>query len=321
MIIITGGAGFIGSCLAAYLRRKGVGPIVIVDQFDRNDKLQNLNNIDRHIKVERSHFFDWLNRKNPELQCVFHLGARTDTVETDETVFQKLNVDYSKKLWQYCSEKRVPFIYASSAATYGNGANGYSDDHANLENLKPLNTYGRSKHQFDLWAIAQNEAPEYWYGLKFFNVYGPNEYHKGRMSSVPYKAYLQISNGEPLLLFRSHREGIADGQQKRDFVYVKDVLNVLWFFFANLPNNGIYNVGSGRAASFTDLADSLFSATNTRSNVKFVDIPEDIRENYQYFTEAEVNKLRTAGYEKSFANIREGVEDYVVNYLKLGYYY
>nr|MBS0037686.1 ADP-glyceromanno-heptose 6-epimerase [Saprospiraceae bacterium] len=321
MIVVTGGAGFIGSCTLSYLRKKGAGPLVAVDHFEPAEKQKNWQGIDRLLTVERDNFFPWLKKSKSKIEFVFHLGARTDTAETDRAIFQKWNVDYSKEVWKFCAEESIPLVYASSAATYGNGENGFSDDHQLIKNLQPLNAYGQSKQDFDLWALKQKKSPPQWYGLKFFNVYGPNEYHKGRMSSMVYQAYHQIENTGKLKLFKSHKDGVEHGQQKRDFIYVGDLLSVLFFLYTREPENGIYNVGTGKAQSFLTLAESVFKTAKRKMEVEFIDIPEDIRSNYQYFTEADISKLRAAGYVNPFKSIEEGVREYLRDYLISGNYY
>jgi ADP-L-glycero-D-manno-heptose 6-epimerase len=243
------------------------------------------------------------------------LGARTDTTEFDWNVFKKLNLEYTKDIWNICAENNIPMVYASSAATYGGGEHGYEDDLNIISKLEPLNPYGRSKHEFDLWALAQEKRPPFWAGLKFFNVYGPNEYHKGSMASVIFHSYNQILANGQVKLFRSHKEGYKDGWQMRDFVYVKDVVSVLFYLMKHQPESSIYNLGSGIARSFYDLASSTFVAMGKETNIEYIDIPEDIRDKYQYYTEANMNKLISVGYNLPFYSLEEGVKDYVQNYL------
>lgn len=246
---------------------------------------------------------------------IIHLGARTDTTEFDYNVFQKLNVDYTLAIWKICTEHQIPMIYASSAATYGMGESGYIDSHDIVNDLQPLNAYGRSKNEIDKWILQQKECPPFWAGLKFFNVYGPNEYHKGRMASVILHSFGQINTTGQVKLFRSHRPDYKDGQQLRDFVYVKDVANVILWLMQHKPESGLYNVGTGKARSFYDLADNTFKALRLKTNIEFIDTPLDIRDKYQYFTEAKMDKLRKAGYDKPFTSLEDGVYDYVTNYL------
>jgi ADP-L-glycero-D-manno-heptose 6-epimerase len=246
---------------------------------------------------------------------VIHLGARTDTTEFDYSVFEKLNLNYSKNIWNICSNYGIDLYYASSAATYGDGALGYNDDLEIIDKLQPLNPYGLSKNEFDKWAIKQINKPKHWAGFKFFNVYGPNEYHKKRMASVVFHGYNQIKDEGKIKLFKSHRPDYKDGEQKRDFVYVKDVIKVLFWFLEHRPENSIYNLGTGTARSFIDLAKSIFSAMNIKENIEFIDMPKDIRDKYQYFTEANMTKLHNIGYNYSFYSLENGISDYVKNYL------
>jgi ADP-L-glycero-D-manno-heptose 6-epimerase len=226
-----------------------------------------------------------------------------------------LNINYSKEIWNLCANNRIPLVYASSAATYGLGEYGYKDDHEIIEKLKPLNPYGESKNEFDKWVLKQNHTPPFWAGLKFFNVYGPNEYHKGRMASVIFHAFNQIQEKGQVKLFRSHNPNYKDGEQLRDFVYVKDVTEVCMFLMKEKPASGIYNLGSGKARTFLDLAKNTFYALGKEPNIEFIDTPMDIRDKYQYFTEADMNKLINAGYNKAFTSLEDGVKDYVQNYL------
>ncbi|MEX2596493.1 MAG: ADP-glyceromanno-heptose 6-epimerase [Salibacteraceae bacterium] len=314
MIIVTGAAGFIGSCLAKDLSDQYAGEVVIVDDFHRKEKLCNLRSIERLKQIDRDEFFRWLENQNTP-EAIIHIGARTDTTEFDYSIFEKLNVDFTKKVWSYCANNDVALIYASSAATYGGGEHGYSDDHALVDKLKPLNPYGESKQAFDLWALSQVNKPKYWYGLKFFNVYGPNEYHKGRMASVVFHAYNQIESTGKMHLFRSHNKRYKDGEQLRDFIYVKDVISVIQFLLKTKPESGLYNLGTGNARTFIDLVKSVFSAMDKEMDIAFIDTPEDIRDKYQYFTEADMRKLRKAGYQKALTSLEAGVNDYVTNYL------
>jgi ADP-L-glycero-D-manno-heptose 6-epimerase len=314
-IIVTGAAGFIGSCLVGYLNQQGFENIVIVDDFSRKDKLPNLENKRFSDVVERSEFFEWLFEEKPSVGFFFHIGARTDTTEFNYAIHQKLNVEYSKKVWDYCTIHDIPLVYASSAATYGNGELDYNDDHEVVNNLRPLNAYGISKNEFDKWVVHQRNHPSFWAGLKFFNVYGPNEYHKGRMASVIFHSFYQIKKSGVVKLFRSHHDAYKDGEQLRDFIYVKDIMKVCFWLMENKPASGIYNVGTGEARSFKDLATAAFDGLNIKPKIQFIDIPDDIRANYQYFTVAKMNKLRSAGYTEAFYSLEEGVTDYVRNYL------
>jgi len=315
MIIVTGAAGFIGSCLVNKLNNKGIKDILIVDDFSNPMKNKNLEHKSYREKIHRDQFVEWFSINHSSVDVVFHIGARTDTTEFDKQIFDRLNLNYTKALWSVCAKYQIPFIYASSAATYGMGEHGYSDDQDLIPKLKPLNPYGDSKNDFDKWAITQIEKPVFWAGLKFFNVYGPNEYHKGRMASVIWHAFNQISQNGRMKLFRSHNPLFEDGKQLRDFIYVKDVVDVLYFFMTNKPASGIYNLGTGKARTFLDLATATFSAMDLSPVIDFIDTPMDIRDKYQYFTEAKMEKLRNAGYENDFYSLEDGIEEYVVEFL------
>lgn len=316
MIIVTGAAGFIGSALIGELLRAGWQDIVAVDDFSRVDKAANLEGKKLTARVERSEFFTWLDKNEKLVQFIFHLGAKTDTTLFDKAVFDELNVRYSQRMWEACVKYGIPLVYASSAATYGEGEHGYSDADDTLPyKLKPLNPYGDSKNDFDKWALAQEKKPFFWAGLKFFNVYGPNEYHKGRMASVVFHAFNQIQASGGMKLFRSHRPDYKDGEQLRDFVYVKDLCQVCMFLMEHRKDSGLYNLGSGKARTFLDLARATFSALGKPENITFIDTPADIRDKYQYFTEADMRKLIGIGYTRPFSTLEEGVADYVTNYL------
>jgi ADP-L-glycero-D-manno-heptose 6-epimerase len=321
MIIVTGAAGFIGSCLATELYRLGFKDLVLVDEFSRADKLANLDAIPQPLLVPRDALFNWLEGKENDIQFFFHIGARTDTAEFDTELLRKLNLDYSKEVWNWCCMHHVPLIYASSAATYGMGEHGFTDDPAGLSQLHPLNPYGDSKHAFDCWALEQEQKPWFWAGFKFFNVFGPNEYHKARMASVVMHAYNQIKQHGSMKLFRSHRPDYRDGEQRRDFIYVKDLLQVLLHFMEHRQNSGLYNLGTGEARSFLDLAHAVFNAMNRQPEIQFIDTPADIRERYQYFTEADTTRLLAAGYQGGFRTFETAVSDYVLHYLEPGKYY
>jgi len=313
-IVVTGAAGFIGSVLANYLNINNLDNIIIVDDFTKLEKLPNYNTLP-YDRIERDQFIDWLDKHHNDIDTVIHLGARTDTTEFDYSVFEKLNLNYSKNIWNICTNYGIDLYYASSAATYGDGALGYNDDLEIIDKLQPLNPYGLSKNEFDKWAIKQINKPKHWAGFKFFNVYGPNEYHKKRMASVVFHGYNQIKDEGKIKLFKSHRPDYKDGEQKRDFVYVKDVIKVLFWFLEHRPENSIYNLGTGTARSFIDLAKSIFSAMNIKENIEFIDMPKDIRDKYQYFTEANMTKLHNIGYNYSFYSLENGISDYVKNYL------
>ena len=291
MIVVTGAAGFISSCLVSFLNEKGFNDIVVVDDFSRADKNENLNGKTLVAKVSRDEFFAWADHFKDEIDFIFHLGARTDTTEFNKQIFDELNVQYSKQMWEYCTDNKIPLVYASSAATYGLGEKGYSDDHANVEDLKPLNPYGESKNEFDKWVLKQTDTPPFWAGLKFFNVYGPNEYHKGRMASVIMHAFYQISETGQMKLFASHNPDYKDGEQLRDFVYVKDVCKVCFYLMDKRPESGIYNLGTGTARTFRALAEATFTAMGKEAKISFIPTPEDIRDKYQYFKEAKMEKL------------------------------
>lgn len=261
--------------------------------------------------------FSWL-KSNPRIRALIHLGAVTDTTIQNKDILRRYNIEYPQDLWKWCTENGVQFIYASSAATYGVGESGFSDSPEFLSRLRPLNLYGWSKHQFDLWATDQASegfSPPHWSGLKFFNVYGPHEDHKGRMASVAYHGYRQAVRENCMRLFKSYRPDFKDGEQKRDFIYVKDVVDVILHFLQKRTQSGIYNVGTGKARSFNELAHAVFRALNKPPRIEFIDMPEDIRSSYQYFTKAEIAKLRRNGYESSFTTLDNGVQEYIHGYL------
>ncbi len=321
-IVITGTAGFIGSVCVQFFNEREWNQLLLVDDFGVEAKRKNWEQ-KKFVKViERQSFIEQLPSLDFTIDAIVHLGARTDTTEFNYAIHEELNVEYSKALWNYAAEKQIPFIYASSAATYGGGENGYNDTHTILDKLTPLNPYGISKNEFDKWAIAQEATPPNWAGLKFFNVYGPNEGHKGRMASVIFHAFNQIKETGLVKLFNSHKEGFEDGQQLRDFVYVKDVVNVIYWMLQKMlaskwdnSLNGLYNLGTGKARSFYDLAANTFTAQGLQPNIEFIDMPLDIRDKYQYFTEANMHKLLAAGYDQPFSSLEDGVKDYVANYL------
>lgn len=321
MIIVTGAAGFIGSCLISRLNADNFNHIIAVDSFSNEKKNINLQGKKIKERVDRNQFFDWLDKNYQHVEFIFHIGARTDTTEFDKAIFDTLNVNYSKTIWQKCIDYQIPLVYASSAATYGLGELGYDDNEALIPQLKPLNPYGDSKNEFDIWALNQEKKPFFWAGLKFFNVYGPNEYHKGRMASVIFHAYNQIRSTGQMKLFRSHNPEFKDGEQMRDFVYVKDVVEVCMFLMHHRRNSGIYNLGSGKARTFLDLVKNTFYAMNLEPQISFIDTPADIRDKYQYFTEANMSKLLSSGYNRPFHTLEEGVKDYVAHYLAEQKYY
>ncbi|MBA4239826.1 MAG: ADP-glyceromanno-heptose 6-epimerase [Sphingobacteriaceae bacterium] len=315
MIVITGAAGFIGSCLISKLNKEGHENLILVDDFSQLQKIDNYHTKNFIHKIERSHFLEWFEEHAPEVNFVYHIGARTDTTEFNVELFNELNLNYTKSIWNTCTKHFIPLVYASSAATYGLGEFGYDDDESKINLLKPLNPYGDSKNDFDKWAITQKTCPPKWAGFKFFNVYGPNEYHKGRMASVIFHSFNQINEKGQVKLFRSHNPNYTDGGQLRDFVYVKDLVDVLYFTYGENIKNGIYNLGSGKARTFLDLAKATFKALGKEPNIEFIDTPIDIRDKYQYFTEANMSKLIAQGYKKPFTSLEDGVKDYVSNYL------
>jgi len=311
------------------LNKQGFNKIIIADDFSDEDKWFNFDGKKFINKIEREELFEWLRIADPQIEFVFHLGARTDTTEFDYSIHEKLNVEYSKDIWNYCTQKNIPLVYASSAATYGSGEFGYKDSHDIVDKLEPLNPYGVSKNEFDKWALQQTTQPLFWAGLKFFNVYGPNEYHKERMASVIFHSFNQIKSTGKVKLFKSHRPDFKDGQQLRDFIYVDDVVSVCYWLMETLPQaqddspiqSGLYNLGTGKARTFEDLVKATFIGMNKEAIIEYIDMPEDIRDKYQYFTEADMNKLQAAGYTKPFYSLEDGVGDYVKNYLLKKEYY
>ncbi len=333
-IIVTGAAGFIGSCMVGYLNDNGFENLLLVDKFIHSEKEKNWKQKKYKYLIDRELLLEWLDEhKKINIDFVIHLGARTDTTEFDYKIHRELNFEYSQDVWNYCTANNVPLIYASSAATYGAGELGYNDDNNLIDDLKPLNPYGVSKNEFDQWAIKQLNAPPFWAGLKFFNVYGPNEYHKKRMASVIFHSFNQIQNNGEVKLFKSHKDEFRDGEQLRDFIYVMDVVKVIFWMMnqsiiqdeQSTENNelfsGIYNLGTGKARTFNDLVNATFSALEKANNIVYINMPEDIRDKYQYFTEATMLKLKHAGYTAPFTSLEEGVNDYVRNYLVTGKYY
>ena len=321
MIIITGAAGFIGSCLIKKLNEEGFNDLILVDDFSHPEKVNNYSGKLFTQCIERKNFTEWLKNNQRFVQFVFHIGARTDTTEFNQAIFDELNLNFTKDVWNICVEFGLPLVYASSAATYGDGSFGYDDDHSIIPKLQPLNPYGISKNEFDKWALKQDRSPYFWAGLKFFNVYGPNEYHKSRMAYVIFHAYNQIEKNGTMKLFRSHNPSYKDGEQLRDFIYVKDVVDVCMFLMKHRKDSGIYNLGSGQARTFLDLVKNTFRAMNKPEKIEFIDTPIDIRDKYQYFTEANMNKLRSIGYAKPFYTLEDGVKDYVQSYLLRDVYY
>lgn len=315
MIIITGAEGFIGSCLVAGLNAANYNDLVLVDDFGMAEREKNLEGKTFTLKVARQQLAEFIDENHRLIQLIFHIGARTDTTETNVEILQELNVDYSQMLWYKAVAYGLPLVYASSAATYGNGDLGYEDDETLCSQLQPLNLYGKSKNDFDCWALQQKNKPYFWAGLKFFNVYGPNEYHKGRMASVVLHAFNQINQNGSVKLFKSHNPNYADGGQLRDFVYVKDVVDVCLFLLENRKNSGLYNLGSGQARTFNHLVNAIFKSLNQPEAIEYIDTPLDIRDKYQYYTQANMQKLKSIGYNKAFTSLEDGVHDYVTNYL------
>jgi len=320
-IIVTGAAGFIGSCMVSFLNQQGYEQLILVDEFGDQDKTPNLVNKKFIFKIERDELFVKLQEEKIKIDFVFHLGARTDTTEFDYRIHQKLNVEYSQNIWNYCSVNSIPLVYASSAATYGNGQQGYLDDNALIDELKPLNPYGVSKNEFDKWVLHQEDHPPFWAGLKFFNVYGPNEYHKARMASVIFHSYNRIKETGKVKLFRSNHPDFKDGEQLRDFIYVKDIVSVCYWLMQHQPSSDIFNLGTGMARTFNDLANATFAALDKAPSIEYIDMPEDIRDSYQNFTEAKMDKLKKAGYPADFFSLEKGVDDYVRNFLSQHQYY
>jgi ADP-L-glycero-D-manno-heptose 6-epimerase len=316
MIIVTGAAGFIASALISELNKYNFNNIIAVDLFDSDLKNKNLEGKKITQRVNRHELDDWIQLNHEEIEFIFHLGARTDTAEFDRALLAKLNTDYSKMVWKNCVAYQIPLVYASSAATYGLGEYGFDDQEDLSEKLMPLNPYGDSKNEFDIWALKETKKPFFWVGLKFFNVYGPNEYHKDRMASVVYHAFNQISITDGMKLFRSHNPKFSDGGQMRDFVYVKDVVKVMFWLMHHRKDPGLYNLGSGQARSFLDLVKAVFVALGKDEKISFIDTPEDIRDKYQYFTEAKMEKLKGIGYPHTFTTLEAGINDYVSHYLK-----
>ncbi|HLE10709.1 MAG: ADP-glyceromanno-heptose 6-epimerase [Bdellovibrionales bacterium RIFOXYD12_FULL_39_22] len=320
-ILITGGAGFIGSVLAHELSSSGRNHLIIVDRLHSTDKWRNLRGMGAIDYIHADELFDKAHeRLLSSVKFIFHMGACSSTTEMDVDYLMRNNVDYSKRLFSWATQRNVPIIYASSAATYGDGELGYDDNQSALGNLLPLNPYGFSKQLFDQWVLSQKRYPTFWIGLKFFNVYGPNEYHKGSMRSMVHKAFEQIQSGQEVRLFRSHKEGFADGEQLRDFIYVKDVVRAMVELMTQKRrgksnHSGIYNLGTGKARSFNDLVRSTFSAMDKKVKITYIDMPEEIKNQYQYFTQAEMQKFHRLLPKFKFSTLEAGVTDYVRNYL------
>ncbi len=326
MIIITGGTGFIGSNLVAGLENLGIRDLVVCDWLGSEDKWRNIAGREIRDLVFPENLFDYMEKHREEIDVIFHMGAVSATTERDVDLIVKTNFNLSRELWKWCAQNRKRFIYASSAATYGDGGNGFTDCEKpdELANLHPLNPYGWSKHLFDrrISRIVHDPdgkhpepLPTQWAGLKFFNVYGPNEYHKGDMMSVACKLYPQVEAGATAKLFKSHREDFEDGGQKRDFIYVDDCVSVMLWLYQNPGINGLFNVGTGKARSFKELAEAVFDASGVRPKISYIDMPMQLREKYQYFTQADVGKLRAAGYDKPFTELEAGIAKYVKEFM------
>jgi len=315
MIILTGGAGFIGSAIAQELNKRERVDLIIVDDIDHPDKEKNMASIKYQELIGKNYFLrKILNRDIMQIEGIIHMGACSSTTETDENFLNENNYDYTRHLATYALEKNIRFIYASSAATYGNGENGYSDDESKLNKLKPLNLYGESKHKFDLWAESQGVLDRI-VGLKYFNIYGPNEYHKENMQSMVRKGFIQAQEKNKIRLFKSYRKEYKDGEQERDFLYVKDAVSMTLFFMTNPNIGGIFNIGSGQARSWNDLAKCIFKAMKREPQIEYVSMPEKIIQQYQYHTCADIQKIFDSGYIKPMKSLEEGITDYVRNYL------
>lgn len=315
MIVVTGAAGFISSCLITKLNNLDKKNLILVDDFSNHQKNKNLQNKSFIKKIDRTIFLDWFKSNTFNIKQVYHIGARTDTMDSDVAIFDKLNLNYSKKLWEICTQYSIPFIYASSAATYGLGEFGFEDNHDIVSKLKPLNPYAVSKNNFDQWVLKQNDHPPFWAGVKFFNVYGPNEFHKGRMSSVVFHAFNQIKKTGSVGLFKSYNEKYKDGEQLRDFIYVKDVIDILVVMMDMKTQSGLFNIGSGKSRTFNDLVNATFKAMDVKCNIRYIDMPIGIRDQYQYFTKANTKKIRDVYNINYFTELEKGVFDYVTNYL------
>jgi ADP-L-glycero-D-manno-heptose 6-epimerase len=317
MIIVTGGAGFIGSAFVWRLNQEGIDDIVIVDQLGIDDKWKNLVNRRFVDYIQKSEFLKMVcEDKVPfEISAIVHMGACSSTTERNADYLWENNYLYSRKLAEWALRHNIRFIYASSAATYGDGASGFSDEHSKIPQLKPINMYGYSKQFFDLW-VLKNKLENKIAGIKFFNVFGPNEYHKEEMTSVIFKAFHQIRETGKVRLFKSYKKEYPDGGQMRDFVYVKDCLDVMWWLFNNSKVNGIFNLGTGKARTWNDLIKAVFAAMGHKTNIQYIEMPVSLRNQYQYFTQAQMNKLKTAGCPVKFSSLEDSVRDYVVNYLQ-----
>ncbi len=316
LIVVTGAAGFIGSCVLARLNDLGLEDIIAVDHLNDELKKKNLENKRIVQYYEKDDFLKCVvnDSINQPIDAVIHMGACSSTTLTDEQYYNHNNYEYSRYLAKWSLKKGARFIYASSAATYGDGSHGYKDDDASTLQCQPLNLYGESKQKFDRW-VLENDLINQVVGLKFFNVFGPNEYHKKDMRSVVCKAYPKVDSVGEMVLFKSYHKDYSDGEQKRDFIYIKDAVDVVMYFFDNDKVNGIFNVGTGQARTWNDLANALFMASGKKTNIKYIEMPENLRSKYQYFTQADMDKLKQSGYDKEFTNLEDAVSDYVT-YLK-----
>lgn len=316
-IIVTGGAGFIGSCIVGKLNSCGLDNILIVDKMRKNGKEKNVESKKFIDLIDKKEFIDKVQSKPSyyqDISTIFHMGACSSTLNLDEEYLKKNNTEYSIELAKWCLERDVKYIYASSGATYGDGGQGFTDNIDELESLKPLNPYGQSKHDFDLW-VKENKLYNRLLGIKFFNVFGPNEYHKGEMRSVIHKAFPSVRDKGVMKLFKSYKEGYKDGEQKRDFIYIKDVLDVMMFFFERKDIAGLLNLGRGQAETWNKIAESMFKALDKPVNIEYIDMPDELQPRYQYLTEADMSKLHEAGYKKEFTSIEDSIKDYICNYL------
>lgn len=317
MIIVTGGAGFIGSAFVWKLNQEGIEDIMIVDRLGTTDKWKNLVNLRFEDYIYKDDFFQMIYDDDLpcEVSAIVHMGACSSTTERDADYLWENNFIYTRTLAEWALQRGIRFIYASSAATYGDGKRGFADDHAKINSLKPINMYGYSKQVFDLWVLRRKMESKM-AGIKFFNVFGPNEYHKADMTSVIFKAFHQIRETGKVRLFKSYVSQYPDGGQMRDFVYVKSCMDVLWWFLQNPAVNGIFNLGTGKARTWNDLIIAVFAAMGIKPNIEYIEMPESLRNQYQYFTQAEMDKLRQAGCPVDFSSLEDSVRDYVVNYLQ-----
>jgi ADP-L-glycero-D-manno-heptose 6-epimerase len=315
MIVVTGGAGFIGSAIIWRLNTKGINDILVVDELGSDEKWKNLVPLNFTDFINKHNFIEQFDKGYySDIDAVIHMGANSSTTEKDADLLLRNNFEYTKRLTDHCLFSNIRFIYASSAATYGDGLLGFDDDEQNCLKLRPLNMYGYSKSLFDIWAYKLGLLDKI-VGLKYFNVYGPNEYHKGDMRSVVHKAFEQIRDSGKVKLFKSRNDDYKDGEQKRDFLYIKDAVDMTLFFLEHKEINGIYNIGSGKARTWNDLVAAIFNSFGKDVNIEYIDMPAHLAPKYQYFTEAKLDKIKKAGYSQSISSLEEGVADYVKNYL------